>query len=191
MPHCAGCGEMADLDTAAADEREMLRPALGIGSLDQPRHAIEALGRDSDCRGETERDPVQNHAHLRGQGPQRAQISARGPEIIVRDDLDHIDPVEMGENPGGELGAPAEPEPIAPLSRRCPRNRHSHLRRPRSPIRMKFRNPRPNSRISYRHAADRRTRGLAAQIVRTLPRAALCRSSLRLTECSQRAGAVL
>jgi len=105
---------MADLDAAARGQRrDRCRPALGIASLDQPREAIEAPGCDKGCRGETERGPVQHHAHLSSQRLQRAQIGAPGASKVkyLRDDFDHIDPVEMGENPGGELGAQPEPEP--------------------------------------------------------------------------------
>ena len=56
---------------------------------------------------------MQYQSDLGRQRPQCTQIAARGSEIIVGNDFDQIDPVEMRKNPGGELGTPAEAEPVA------------------------------------------------------------------------------
>jgi hypothetical protein len=99
---------MADLDAAASNKCEMLRPTRGPRGLNETRDAFEAPDRNGGCRGKAERDPVQDLFTCAASVPS-AQVAAGGVEIIVGNDFDQIDLVEMRKDPGSELGPPAEP----------------------------------------------------------------------------------
>ena len=134
---------MTDFDAAAADESQMLGPALGAGRVDQPRDAIEPPRFDGHCRGEAERHAMQHHSDLRRQCLQCPQIAPRRVEILLGNNLDQIDLGEMCKYPRSQFGAPTEPEPVAALN--CRRTRHSRLHlHPRNPIRTMIRNRPPS-----------------------------------------------
>lgn len=104
---------MADLDPAAADEGQMLRPEPRPDLVAEPGHSLHALRLHRRGRGHAQRDAVQRDIRLRGQRAQRAPFRSRRLEEIVRDHFHQIDPVEMSQNAHGQLPPPAEAESIA------------------------------------------------------------------------------
>jgi len=101
-----------DLDATAADEREMLGPRLGLDGAHHPRHGVEPTRFHGRGRREAERNAVDDHGNL---GRERAERSQRAPPRrvpVVRDHFDHVEAVEIPENPPGELRPPSQAHAI-------------------------------------------------------------------------------
>lgn len=104
---------MADFNAAGADESQMLGPEFRADLVHKARHLIEALGFGGSRRGQAETDAVENDRDLRRQRFEGADLAVRRGEKIVSDDFEKIDVIEMLENPGSQIGAPAEADSVS------------------------------------------------------------------------------
>ena len=105
-------GQVADSDAASTHEGEVLTPRFRADVIDERRDGIESALVDSRRGSETQSNAVEHDGHLCRERPQRRPPARRCAEIVIGNDLEHIDPPKMREDARGQLGTPAQTHAI-------------------------------------------------------------------------------
>ena len=92
----------------------------GFNAIDEPREPVETTGINRCRRCRAERDAVHEERHLMRERLERTRRARRGAELLLGDDLDDVDAIEVGEDPGRERRLPRQAEAIV-----CPPQRTS------------------------------------------------------------------
>ena len=103
---------MTELAATTAHEGQMLGPRLGLHRTDDSRQAIEPPRLDACRRGQAQSHAVHENWNLRAERPQRAQRVPPSRDVVVGDHLHHVDRVQVRQDPGRQLGAPAQSDTV-------------------------------------------------------------------------------
>src|SRR5215831_13118331 len=101
-------GEMPDLNAAGAHEGEVLGPGFRFDLVDETGQPVEPSRVDRLRAGHAKRDGMDVHRHAACDYVERAAFAAAAVEMIVGDELEHVDPVERVKNTRCQLGPPSE-----------------------------------------------------------------------------------
>src|SRR5215831_7078471 len=101
-------GEMPDLNAAGAHEGEVLGPGFRFDLVDETGQPVEPSRVDRLRAGHAKRDGMDVHRHAACDYVERAAFAAAAVEMIVGDELEHVDPVERVKNTRRQLGPPSE-----------------------------------------------------------------------------------
>ena len=99
---------MSDVNVACAHEGKVLGPSFGLDVIDEAGNPIEPPCAHVFGTRQTERNAMNVDRHPARQRLQRFAVAAACIEVIVGDDLQHVDPVERIENPDRQFGTPAD-----------------------------------------------------------------------------------
>ena len=108
----------------------------GSNAIDEPRQPVETTGINRCRRRRAERDAVHEERHLMCERLERTRRARRGAELLLGNDLDDVDAIEVGEDPGRERRLPRQAEvghepphpPHPPPRRSCCLRRRSCCR---------------------------------------------------------------
>src|SRR3569832_2082111 len=102
------CCQVTNLAASASDKCEMLRPHHRLNRLDHSGEIVDPAYTGWSYGGQSKGDAMAEGGYVARECMERAQITARAVEVVVRDNLDYINFVEMYVDARGQGRAPAE-----------------------------------------------------------------------------------
>ena len=91
---------MTNLVPSAADERQVLRPKVGLERTDDAGHALEPTFVDRRSRAQAKRNTVHDDRDLRRERLDRTQLSLGRLEQVISDHLEDVDLVAVRQDAG-------------------------------------------------------------------------------------------